>query len=757
MNFNYFKFNLILLTFSLFIFQLNAQNFHALETPVFENGQQFANPWVGGMNAPQWSSFDINNDGKKDLYAFDRNGNVHLSFINTDGTPGATDYKSARFWLNNFPTGQNFVMMRDYNRDGVADMFVSAFDEGLPAFKVYKGRFQNGQLFFERILFPEFNYDVIPFMQNGQVVNWLEIYNNPDYPAIDDIDGDGDLDILTMNPGANKVLWYKNIALESGFTDEVLMYELADDCWGRFGVVPFSPELVLSTDMELCTFFTDPDNVDDRVHGGTTLCTFDNDNDGDKEILYGDLIYPNIIFGENAGTPTKAWMNTQDANFPSNDVPVDITDFPASYHVDVNNDGARDLLFSPNQPSESPDINTVWWYENIGTDELPEFQFIKNDFLSEGILDFGTGALPVFWDVNADGLIDIIVGNKEEFSDSIKNSYLILLLNIGTEIEPQFEVVDRNWLGLSQYNSETWAFAPAFGDLDSDGDDDLLIGDRQGFVHYFENIAGAGQPMEFAAPQFIWKNINVGSYSTPFIHDINKDGLLDLLIGERNGTVNYFPNIGSETQPDFYPIEEEAPNNNFFGKINTQFNGSPIGYSQPIVIEFDQTSYVFSGTDAGWIMQYEINQDSLESGSFKLITDRFGNLREGFATRISFADINKNNDYLEAIVGNDRGGVTLFQSPLTIDGLVNEEEAIPINEDLIIYPNPTSQVLFIKSENDNLLNSFDYEIINSFGQKIMIQHNYSGQSIDVGSIPVGVYFLLLKTKSKAFNIKFIKS
>ena len=41
------------------------------------------NPWAGGLNSPQFSPIDLNGDGVKDLFVFERgyNGKV-LTFIN---------------------------------------------------------------------------------------------------------------------------------------------------------------------------------------------------------------------------------------------------------------------------------------------------------------------------------------------------------------------------------------------------------------------------------------------------------------------------------------------------------------------------------------------------------------------------------------------------------------------------------------------------------------------------------------------------
>ena len=75
-----------------------------------------------------------------------------------------------------------------------------------------------------------------------------------DYPVVDDLDNDGDLDILTMIQSGDKVVFFKNISLEKGYTTDTLIYELADDCWGRFGLRPDTQALSLSLDFDMCAF-----------------------------------------------------------------------------------------------------------------------------------------------------------------------------------------------------------------------------------------------------------------------------------------------------------------------------------------------------------------------------------------------------------------------------------------------------------------------------------------------------------------------
>src|SRR4051812_23026413 len=69
-----------------------SQNYTRIDTiPVKENGNWLKMPWVGGHNYCQFSDIDINLDGIKDLFVFDRTGYKVTTYIN-GGTPNTVDY-----------------------------------------------------------------------------------------------------------------------------------------------------------------------------------------------------------------------------------------------------------------------------------------------------------------------------------------------------------------------------------------------------------------------------------------------------------------------------------------------------------------------------------------------------------------------------------------------------------------------------------------------------------------------------------------
>ena len=214
------------------------------------DGVELKNPLAGGINAAQLSEVDLNGDGTQDLYIFDRVGDVQLTFIN-NGTPNAVDYSYAPEYAKNFPPLNDWVLLRDYNFDGVMDIFAYSSIPGIDGIEIYTGRMDNGQLAFDPVVFADQAYNIVYFpLSNGTETNLF--VSSIDYPAVDDIDCDGDLDILTFGPGGGQVEFYTNLSLELGYGTDSLIFELEDNCWGGFYESGITEEIDLSDQLGQC-------------------------------------------------------------------------------------------------------------------------------------------------------------------------------------------------------------------------------------------------------------------------------------------------------------------------------------------------------------------------------------------------------------------------------------------------------------------------------------------------------------------------
>ena len=171
-----------------------------------------------------------------------------------------------------------------------------------------------------------------------------------DLPAIVDVDNDGDLDILTFIISGSTVEYHRNRSIENYGTCDSLEFNRADICWGKFSENPLDNGLTLGISCKPSNTIMYPEPSNSARHAGSTLLAFDGDGDGDKELVLGDLTFNNMVYVQNGGTPNVAFMTSYDTLFPSNSVPIDIMIFPAAFHVDVNNDGLKDLLVAPNNP-----------------------------------------------------------------------------------------------------------------------------------------------------------------------------------------------------------------------------------------------------------------------------------------------------------------------------------------------------------------------------------------------------------------------
>lgn len=699
--------------------------------PVTEEGAPLTNAWAGGFNSPQFSQIDLNADGIKDLFSFERNWyGMVKTFINT-GSPDQVDYLHDAIYQRKFPVMHYWTLLVDYNCDGKEDIFTS-----VPAgTAVYRNDSDpvSGLKFtlVSSLLLSETSFGMIPLYVSP-----------PDIPAIADVDGDGDMDILSFGVLGNAMIYHKNMSMENYGNCDYLEFELQTECWGYFSESAQDNSITL---FDTCSDKSSKSHNDTR-HAGSASLAIDLNGNGLKDLLLADISYNNLVMLTNGGSIAEASMISADTSFPSYSTPVDLTVFPATYLLDVNNDNKSDLLVSPNNPNTSENFNNIWYYKNVGTESIPVFEFQDNNFLQGEMIDVGEGARPVFFDADADGLLDIVIGNYGYFVESANfDSKLALLRNTGTSTNPSFDLIDRDYAGLSALNINS--VYPAFGDMDADGDKDMIIGDEDGQLHLFINMAAPGMPAEFILSNPVYMNIDIGETAMPQIVDVNRDGKPDLIVGERSGTIAYFENIGTPTEALF----SNVPTNDFFGGIDVM-PACCTGFSAPFLTEDSVGQHLlYVGSERGMLYQFNNIENNI-GGNFNLVDSLF---IDGLNVTISGGDINSNG-HIELIYGEYAGGIAILKNgiPDWFGIAEKPDDIIDIN----LFPNPARSAFYIQFDSRMSFENVRVEIINIFGQIILSQqYPFSGNKIKINleNTSPGIYFARIQTNGFVSTKKLI--
>jgi hypothetical protein len=707
--------------------QINYSRFDSVV--VVENSDTLSLAWAGGINSIQPSAIDLNFDGIKDLFVFDREGNTIKTFINK-GIAGNAGYVFAPEYIEKFPHVTDIALLADYNCDGKEDLF-SWVPGGLNVFKNISDT-ATGIAFVKvsELLYSDYGAT--------QPVN---LYVAPtDIPALADIDNDGDLDILSFAVGGTQVEFHKNLSLENYGICDSLVFKMVDGCWGKFYENASNSNLQLGFNCRIGT--TDSIIISHGPHAGSTLLAIDLDGDTDKELILGDISTKNLVMLTNGGSSSSANMISQETYYPTGTNQVWLT-FPSASFLDVDNDNIKDLIATTNTANASENYECSWYYKNLQNDSVPAFSFKKTTFLSDQMIDVGSGANPVFFDYNSDGLADLLVGNYGYYSSSgLFEGKIALYENTGTILNPSYKLITRDYETLSSLGLN--ALYPAFGDLDDDGDMDMILGEYNGHLYRFENTALPGANAQFTLVEAKYKNIDIGQFSTPQLVDVDRDGLLDLLVGERSGNINYFKNIGSKQIPDF----ETDPDNSFFGEIDVMIPCCT-GYSVPYLTETDDnTGYeLWVGSETGYIYHYTGIDGNLNGAFF--LTDSI--YTAGSRVTVSGFDIN-NDGKTELITGQFSGGVSMFRNnkPVNIEITSNR------GNNLKLYPNPAEDFFDIEffSKSNNPVKFVMVSVLGEAISDFNILPNQTNR-INTKMISKGIYFLLPEEENIAASIKII--
>ena len=696
-----------------------AQYLKRAEFSVIENGTVISNPLTGGLNSVQISNINLNGDNLNDLFVFERIGDRVLCFVN-NSTNNEVSFTYSKAFSEQFPSLKKWALLVDYNCDGKVDIF--SYNDSYV--RVYKNVSQAGAINFE-VETNEIISDLGP-ISGGVIISEVDI------PTFADVDFDGDIDILTFKQSGGYVEFHRNMSMENYGNCDHLEFVLETDCWGEFF------EGLNEYDLNSCSSSTIIQNEEQRStfvarHSGSSSLALDIDGDNDMDLVLGDVSFNNLNLLINNGDSQYSTIGQVNQVFPignGSTTSAYIESFPAAFLADVNNDNARDLIVSPNTNNNAEDFESVMLFINNGTEGNPSYQFYQSNFLQDNTLDFGTAAYPAVLDYNNDGLMDLIVGNYGYYQGNNPSSQLALLRNIGSQEEPHFEVVDRDFANISQIaldtalNISVSGLSPAFADLDGDNDEDLILGDSNGRIHYFKNNANPESVPQFELENVNFFGIDINQYASPFLFDFNQDGLFDLVIGRVDGTLSYAQNNGTIAVPVFDVLIDN------FGDVSVSNNDGSYGFSKPFVYKEGGEIQLLVASESGRIYHYQNISNNL-NGTFDLVNDYFHSIDEGKNSAIVFVDLTNDNKR-DLVLGMQSGGLLYYKNEAN-----TQLEHLIVGSNVDIYPNPSDSQINIDTKNK----PSTIKIFNMLGQLALSVEVVSKASIDVSHLNPSTYLI----------------
>jgi len=470
---------------------------------------------------PTWTAEDIDTsaDGAYDVHVADMDGDGDMDIVSASYTDDTIAWYENDGAADPSWSAENI----DTNVDGALDIHVADMDN-------------DGDL---DIVSASDNDEIIAWYENDGATNpsWSKsiiYYGDNDWPTrvyTGDMDGDGDMDIVSVSYNDDTIAWYEN---DGNANPSWSASDIATSADGAYDV--FAADMDGDGDMDILS----ASRVDDTIawyendgasdpswtasdiatdaENATSVFAADMDNDGDMDIVSASTNDDTIAWYENDGASDPSWT--------ASDIATDADYAESVFAADMDNDGDMDIV------SASAYDDTIAWYENDGN--------ANPSWTTREIATSADYATSVFAaDMDNDGDMDIV-------SASWNDDTIAWYENTAT-----FSF-DPTWSASDIDTNADGAFSVFAADMDNDGDMDIVSASADdSTIAWYEND-GASNPSW--SPEDI--DTNADGAQSVFVADMDDDGDMDIVsASEGDDTIAWYENDGDEEDPSWSAVD----------------------------------------------------------------------------------------------------------------------------------------------------------------------------------------------------------
>lgn len=268
---------------------------------------------------------------------------------------------------------------------------------------------------------------------------------------------------------------------------------------------------------------------------------------------------------------------------------------------------------------------------------------------------------------------------------------------------------------------------------------DIVVGDRDGFIHYYERTSESPITLNQGADiQCGGTTIDVGYNAAPACVDWDEDGEMDMLAGNQTGNVRLYLNDGGDSVPVFSSFSNIASG----GTAILLYRNCPQVYD----MNMDGKKDLLCGANDYSIYYYEntgTNASPVFSGSEAIINTGY------YGARFWIDDWNEDG-LPDVIASNYNGNVQIY---IQTDTGVSGEGGIEVMRSLTADQNPfySSVAVSATGFGNGALTLYD------MSGRILTEQPLSGSTVIDGSgLASGCYLVVASDEAGAETLKLLK-